>query len=695
MRLLLLPLLSSLLLLSQRCIVNAQQPNYSNNNNRGQVPVPGKPVYIKQTNSIWVFSFSKNIPADNKLSFIDLNQSFNTLAPPVVDMSSLITNNQCPVMHFAQAIRDDDGVSINIFGAGSDVNGNYLSAMTLCQFNTQTSSWKQINRPNNAPPARRNAAFEITQSGLTVIWGGSSEPLTGLSPSVAGYPNLWHPDLSIYDSGGSGWVNGPVYNGPPRANATITQISDTNGQLVIIGGAVVNNSSAPDMVTNFPLANMSDIIVLDPRTSRWTNIAASGNTPTPRKHHTTTLHPDGHTLILIGGETFNSSGAYLLNDVWTLDTSNMNNYTWTQVNTGGNAGLYRSNHTSILVNDQIWVIAGSNSSAKAVDIQLLNVTDYTWSFNAVSTNNVLQPYASIGGVKGLVGIVVGVVGGCLLLCSFFAFWWCRRRRVDPSSSAKLKPSNSGMIYADTDGHLQQSMIQQQHHEHYNSSPQPQDTSTLENSKITSRPSLSTTTSGGIAPSGVDWHNPMHINSFATNATSSPTAYQPSYYIPQYTAGAPIIPITDQQHYYSNNDNYYSNDGYHVDNTHPPPFGSSTGAVYTPDTAHRQSLVGSFWESALQQQQHPSYLPDGNAPDHNFMLTPLHESSDAARPSSRVQQSQVLQKPNEVDATNLNMSPTTGSTTVYTSSTNEENRSIALGNSDDPIYGLTTTQQHQQ
>lgn len=49
----------------------------------GSVPVPGKPVYIPQSNAIYVFSFSKNTQSDNKLSVIDLKQSFNTLQPPV------------------------------------------------------------------------------------------------------------------------------------------------------------------------------------------------------------------------------------------------------------------------------------------------------------------------------------------------------------------------------------------------------------------------------------------------------------------------------------------------------------------------------------------------------------------------------------------------------------------------------------
>jgi hypothetical protein len=36
----------------------------------------------------------------------------------------------------------------------------------------------------------------------------------------------------------------------------------------MLGGAIINNRSNIDMVTNFPLASMSDVIVLDPRTCK-------------------------------------------------------------------------------------------------------------------------------------------------------------------------------------------------------------------------------------------------------------------------------------------------------------------------------------------------------------------------------------------------------------------------------------------
>lgn len=63
-------------------------------------------------------------------------------------------------------------------------------------------------------------------------------------------------------------------------------------------------------------------------------------------------------------------------------------------------------------------------------------------------------------------------------------------------------------------------------------------------------------------------------------------------------------------------------------------------------------------------------------DHDFMLTPMNEAT-GSRPISRVQAAQALQKPNEVDATNLIISPTEEiSPTNYTGSTAvEENRAV--------------------
>ncbi|MBM6383968.1 MAG: hypothetical protein JSY10_08225 [Paenibacillus sp.] len=335
---------------------------------------------------------------------------------------------------------------------------------------------------------------------------------------------------------------------------------------------------------------------------------AAGESPPPRKHHTTTLHPDGHTLIVIGGEFFNSSGAYLLNDVWTLDTSNRDAYTWKQIQVSGDAGYYRSNHTSLLIDDQIWVIAGTNVSKGAVDIQLLNVTSWTWTSNYVSNTASQQiPYASLGGVKGLAGVVVGTVGGFILIVSCLACWWCRRKRVKPFSKKKQPALSEHDDIVYIPGHGDQST------NHYNTNS---DNHTEINSKITSRPSMSTTTSGGLALTGVgsggDWSNTQHMNSFITN-TTLPTSNMMTnaYYIPQYTTGPVTTPVPISDQYY--NESYFlnNNSGYLVDNnennlqTPNGGFGSTTGAVYSTDS-NRQSL----WDnnSTQHQPQRMQFLP---------------------------------------------------------------------------------------
>jgi hypothetical protein len=85
-------------------------------------------------------------------------------------VSNLIRNENCPIIHFAQAEPDHDGLSINVFGAASYPNGTYSPYAAVCQLNTTTQSWNEIKKPN-PPLARRNAQYDTTTSGQTIMWG--------------------------------------------------------------------------------------------------------------------------------------------------------------------------------------------------------------------------------------------------------------------------------------------------------------------------------------------------------------------------------------------------------------------------------------------------------------------------------------------------------------------------------------------
>lgn len=311
------------------------------------------------------------------------------------------------------------------------------------------------------------------------------------------------------------------------------------------------------------------------------------------------MHPNGHTLIVIGGEYFNDSGAYLLNDVWTLETTDMNSYTWSQPPVQG-VGLYRSNHTSILIGDQIWVIAGTNASAKAVDIQLLNVTDWTWSYESVSTY--IPPptdqYQSIGGVKGLVGIVVGVVGAALLASLCIGIWWCRRKRIKPFSKEGKGTAHPSLPIPYHDE--QNNDVHDQQMQHNNHRQSKDISAALATSKITSRPSLSTTTSNNNLTA--DWNNQQPtLTNHPPNINTGNNYYNGA----QYSINTPgiISPLDRNQPQYYDNNYYIDNNNIYNDHNYGPGFVS-----VAPNTAvhqnidnnghHRQSF--GYWDAPPPQ-----------------------------------------------------------------------------------------------
>ena len=286
----------------------------------------------------------------------------------------------------------------------------------------------------------------------------------------------------------------------------------------------------------------------------------------------------------------------------------MNSYTWSQPPVQG-VGLYRSNHTSILIGDQIWVIAGTNASAKAVDIQLLNVTDWTWSYQSVS--NYIPPpnddkYQSIGGVKGLVGIVVGVVGASLLAFLCIAIWWCRRKRVKPFSKEGKGSNHSSLPipYVDdqSTGPYDDNHSQQMQYNTNNKHRPSQDISTvLANSKITSHPSLSTTTSNNNIVT--DWNNQQQT---LTNHPPNINTGNNYHSGPQYNSNN-VIPLTptmispidrSQPQYYDSS--YFTDSNNNVYNEHNYGLGyvsaASNAAVHqnVDNGQHRQSF--GYWDA---------------------------------------------------------------------------------------------------
>ncbi|KAI8988172.1 hypothetical protein BDF20DRAFT_309979 [Mycotypha africana] len=430
------------------------------------------------------------------------------------------------------------------------------------------------------------------------------------------------------------------------------------------------------MVTNFPLANMSDIIALDPRTSSWSNIEVGGfNIPIGRKHHTTTLHSDGRTLIVIGGEYFNNSGSYLLNDVWTLDTRNTNNYTWSQPPVKG-TGFYRSNHTSILINDQIWVIAGTNLSLKAVDIQLLNITDWSWSSSYIPAHVVTLPvaesFSNIGGIKGLIIIIVATVGGTLI-ASLCVLCWFRKRQAKPSNTAKgdhdAAVLNTMELHTNYNDVQNEDLLKLHEEDQPHLSADNNTSTTKANSKLASLPSMSTNASNSQNTntyqhrmSTNDWlKQPLQTTSYSMNNISSHPQLQIDY-TPYQTTSSPADTETNALESHPN-EQYESGNHYFSDRYNSATYHQHMSSLPPMLSFHDQSNNNynrrsfGFWDA-------PALQSANFGRESNIMLSPVHRMEDSVGPSYSLdmihphlslQQQHQLQKPNQVDA-NISAAP---------------------------------------
>src|SRR4051794_26500434 len=166
---------------------------------------------------------------------------------------------------------------------------------------------------------------------------------------------------------------------------------------------------------------MNEIIIFNPHNGHWTTMDTGSLIPPPRKHHTAVVAPDGHTIIVYGGE-INAVGGPVLNDIWTLDSIT---WTWSKPSISGPVNAFaRSNHTAIVVGNQMIVIAGSNATSRPVEMQVLDLSNWAWVQTVKGQGAGL---AVIGGLGGVIGTVAG--GLVLIILCVGIWWWCIRRKV--------------------------------------------------------------------------------------------------------------------------------------------------------------------------------------------------------------------------------------------------------------------------
>lgn len=145
----------------------------------------------------------------------------------------------------------------------------------------------------------------------------------------------------------------------------------------------------------------NDLYVFDTVSLRWTKPVVAGAPPSPRRAHTANVF-DGHHMIIFGG----GNGVGALNDVHTMDCSDLTRLEWRKWECQGKVPIGRGYHTSNVVDHKLIVIGGSDGHMSFNDIHVLRLDTKVWY--QVKTDEI---HNRLGHTATQVGSYLFVVGG--------------------------------------------------------------------------------------------------------------------------------------------------------------------------------------------------------------------------------------------------------------------------------------------
>src|SRR6185312_3158085 len=99
----------------------------------------------------------------------------------------------------------------------------------------------------------------------------------------------------------------------------------------------------------------------------WSKPVTFGQVPSPRRAHTTVYY-NNCIYVFAGGD-----GVRALNDVYSLDISDMSNLVWKRLEPEGRAPTSRGYHTSNLVGSKMIIYGGSDGHDCFRDVHILDL----------------------------------------------------------------------------------------------------------------------------------------------------------------------------------------------------------------------------------------------------------------------------------------------------------------------------------
>ncbi len=160
------------------------------------------------------------------------------------------------------------------------------------------------------------------------------------------------------------WKNPVIKGKPPQPRYGHSAILYQNS-MIIFGGEDNETSES-----------LSDVHLLDLETWTWMQPQVSGEIPPSRSFHTAILVQD--SMLVWGGHAEAKDGGYIFSDV-AVHILNLKTWQWSQVTPKGTPPEARSQHSTALFKDKLFIYGGSyDIYAARDDLHLLDLTKMCW-----------------------------------------------------------------------------------------------------------------------------------------------------------------------------------------------------------------------------------------------------------------------------------------------------------------------------
>ncbi|KAI9275866.1 hypothetical protein BDA99DRAFT_532812 [Phascolomyces articulosus] len=403
-------------------------------------------------------SSSNAVTAITRDVFVTLNLSRDRDISGIQEAWERLSNTVGPNYYFVfEAIPSQERIFME-GGVGSGDGGQTLPIYNTTMFDAADSSniWAN-NIPSRSGALTQSHTATLGQDGnIIYIWGGFRGTATGLSTGTE-YPL----EMFMFDVANSRWSTGASVQSLQEQRYYHSAVR-VESSIYYIGG--LRRTVGTNGTTDREGAPMDSIPIFDTSSGQWRYQSATGQIPSTRLRHTSTLIltrksffnnnvivPSTGQIVLFGGQVPVSGNDDLQPDYfYLLDTNQMS---WSNRTIGEESGASfvtggLRGHSAILIGDNLFIMFGRTTAGLSNRIWVLDVNRWAWisSITAVmpdstsTTSGVSNKSMSPGAIAGA---VIGAVGGVAIAGAIVFFFLRRKRNQKSNNKRKFNSNNFG------------------------------------------------------------------------------------------------------------------------------------------------------------------------------------------------------------------------------------------------------------